>query len=213
MKTDELIALLAADAVADGLPDARRRFAVALAASALVTLAAVAALLGLRADLAAAALEPMLWAKVVFALGLLGAALVAVRRLAVPGGVIGRAALGLLAPVAAIWLLACVQLLLAPPAERPAMVLGSTWRTCVPLIALLSLPTLAALLWVLRGLAPTRLSLAGAGAGLVAGALSAAIYALHCPEVAAPFVAIWYLAGIAVPAALGAVLGPRLLRW
>jgi hypothetical protein len=32
-------------------------------------------------------------------------------------------------------------------------------------------------------------------------------------ELTAPFRAGWYVSGIAVPVVLGAVLGPRLLRW
>jgi hypothetical protein len=39
------------------------------------------------------------------------------------------------------------------------------------------------------------------------------VYALHCPELAAPFIAIWYVIGMAAPVVLGAALGPRLLRW
>ena len=69
------------------------------------------------------------------------------------------------------------------------------------------------MLWALRGAAPTRLALTGAGAGLLAGALATLAYALHCPEMAAPFMAVWYVAGMAIPTALGAVLGPRVLRW
>ena len=65
----------------------------------------------------------------------------------------------------------------------------------------------------MKGLAPTRLALAGAAAGLLAGAGGALIYALHCPEMAAPFLAIWYLLGMLIPTAVGALLGPRLLRW
>ena len=68
----------------------------------------------------------------------------------------------------------------------------------------------------LRGkarLAPTRLTLAGALAGLFAGGMGAFVYAFHCPETAAPFVALWYSAGILLTTALGALLGPRLLRW
>jgi hypothetical protein len=30
---------------------------------------------------------------------------------------------------------------------------------------------------------------------------------------ALPFVAVWYVAGMMIPTALGALLGPRLLRW
>lgn len=55
--------------------------------------------------------------------------------------------------------------------------------------------------------------LAGAGTGLLAGAVGAFAYAFYCPETAAPFLAIWYALGIAIPAALGALLGPRVLHW
>jgi hypothetical protein len=68
-------------------------------------------------------------------------------------------------------------------------------------------------MWAMRELAPTRLRLAGAGTGLLAGSLGALVYSLHCPESAAPFIAFWYLLGMLIPTALGALLGPRLLRW
>jgi hypothetical protein len=61
--------------------------------------------------------------------------------------------------------------------------------------------------------APTRLRLAGAAAGLFSGAVGAVVYCFHCPELDAPFIAFWYLLGILIPAAAGALLGPRLLRW
>lgn len=65
----------------------------------------------------------------------------------------------------------------------------------------------------MRGLAPTRLALAGAASGLLAGALGALVYALHCTEIAAPFLGIWYVIGMLIPTAIGALLGPRMLRW
>ena len=64
----------------------------------------------------------------------------------------------------------------------------------------------------LRGLAPTRPRAAGVAAGPAAGAIAASAYALHCDESTLPFLATWYVLGVAVPATLGA-LGPRLLRW
>jgi len=39
------------------------------------------------------------------------------------------------------------------------------------------------------------------------------VYALHCPEMAAPFLFIWNGLGMLAPAAIGAAMGPRLLRW
>jgi len=91
--------------------------------------------------------------------------------------------------------------------------LGQTWTVCPGLIALLSLPVLVGTLWAMKGLAPTQPILAGAAAGLLAGAVATAVYALHCPEMAAPFLATWYLAGMLIPTVAGALLGPRLLRW
>ena len=70
-----------------------------------------------------------------------------------------------------------------------------------------------AALVALRGLAPTRPAWAGACAGAMAGAAGAAVYALHCTELAAPFLAIWYVAGMALPGFVGALLGPRILKW
>lgn len=64
-----------------------------------------------------------------------------------------------------------------------------------------------------RGRRPTRLALAGAAAGLLAGTVGIAVYALYCPEMDAPFLAIWYVLGMSVPVAAGALAGPLLLRW
>jgi hypothetical protein len=84
---------------------------------------------------------------------------------------------------------------------------------CVVSIALLSLPLLLAMFVALRGLGPTRLRAAGVVAGGFAGAAAALVYAVHCTEMALPFLAVWYVLGMFVPAALGSVAGPRFLRW
>ena len=65
----------------------------------------------------------------------------------------------------------------------------------------------------MKGLAPTRLRLAGAAAGFAAGAIGALVYTLHCPELDAPFLAVWYVSGMLIPTVVGAFVGPRLLRW
>jgi hypothetical protein len=65
----------------------------------------------------------------------------------------------------------------------------------------------------MKGLAPTRLRLAGAAAGFVAGATGTLVYCVHCPEMAAPFLGFWYVLGMLIPTTVGALLGNRLLRW
>jgi hypothetical protein len=109
--------------------------------------------------------------------------------------------------------LAIAQLLNASPANWPAMVLGGSWRECTLRIVILSLPILAGLFAALRKQAPVHLRRAGAVAGLLAGAMAAAIYALACTEASAAFVLLWYSGGVAMTTALGALLGPVALRW
>ena len=80
-------------------------------------------------------------------------------------------------------------------------------------VFVLSLPALAAALWAVRGLAPTRPRATGLAAGLLADAAGAAGYALACVEPSTLFIAISYTLGIGLCGALGAALGPRVLRW
>lgn len=213
MKTDRLVALLAAGAAPVPAHAVGRRFAAALGCGLPAAALLMAATLGVRADLAQAAGGVMFWMKLAFTGCLALVGFIAAERLARPGMRLGRLWAALAAPVLLLWLVAAVVLVQAAPAERPALILGSTWNTCPFNIALLSLPLFAATLWAMKGLAPTRLALAGAGAGLLAGALGALVYALHCPESAAPFLGVWYLLGIAMPTLAGALLGPRVLHW
>jgi hypothetical protein len=72
---------------------------------------------------------------------------------------------------------------------------------------------LAAAMWGMKGFAATRPMVAGAAAGLLAGAAGACVYFFHCPELAAPFIGTWYVLGMLIPTALGAIIGPVILRW
>lgn len=213
MKTDELVRLLAAGGGAVEAGAVSRRYALALGWGACASVLLMAILLGVRDDLAAAARVPMFWVKLAFPATLAAAAWVSATRLSRPGRRLGGVVAALAAPVVVIALLAVAALASAQPGAREPLIFGDTWRTCPFNIALLSAPLFAGALWAMRGLAPTRPTAAGAAAGLLAGACGATIYALHCPELAAPFLALWYVAGILIPAVAGALLGPRLLRW
>ena len=114
------------------------------------------------------------------------------------------------AAMAAFGLLSIREL---PAADRIGHLLGYSWTVCPWAVLGLSLPGLAATLWAMRGLAPTRPRTGGWAAGLLAGACGALGYAVGCTEQAASFVAIWYTLGILLTGALGALIGPRVLRW
>jgi hypothetical protein len=213
MRTDDLIAMLSADVEPVEANAVARRYAVALGWGAFGATLLMAVLFGVRPDLHSAVRLSMFWVKLAFPAAIAVGGLLVVARLSRPGMPLGRSPVAIAVPVVAIALLAIVALVGATPGERAALLRGSTLRYCLETIPLLSLPVLAAVTWAMKGLAPTRLALAGGAAGLFAGAVGALVYSLHCPEMAAPFIAAWYSAGMLVPAAAGALLGPLVLRW
>jgi hypothetical protein len=213
MKTDDLVTMLARGAGAVAPNAAVRSYAAAIGWGMLGAALLMGILLGVRHDLEAAMLLPMFWVKLAFVAFLVAASMLAVLRLSRPGVLLAWVPGALAAPVLTMWLLAAYALMRADPAQRAQLFFGDTWTSCPLLVALLSSPAFAAVLWVTRGLAPTRLRLTGAAAGLLAGAVGALVYSLHCPELTAPFLGFWYLLGMLIPTAAGALLGPRLLRW
>jgi hypothetical protein len=211
--TEALIAALANKAAPVRANALTQRLLAGLALGGVVTLVLVIAGLGVRPDLWAAMHGPTFWMKWAYTGSLALLALAATRRLARPDAD-GMGGLWLIAvPMAALAAIGLVEMARVPPAEWLAMWLGMSWRVCSSLVFLLSLPTFIGLLWAYRAMAPTDLRRAGATAGLAAGAWSATLYCLHCPEVSAIFVLTWYTLGIALAALLGAFAGPRLMRW
>ena len=213
MTTNQLIAMLAADASAVSARQTDRRFMLRLLLGLVAAAMGMQVFLGARPDLAAAALLPMFCLKLAFPASLAVIAAAGLWRLGSPGMRLGRIPLFAVLLIAMIWAMAGLALVAADPRERIAMIMGRTWLECLISITLLSVPALWLAMRAIRALAPVRPALAGAWAGLFAGAAAAFAYALHCPELQAPFLAVWYLTGMLMPALTGALLGPRLLHW
>jgi hypothetical protein len=213
MKTADLISLLATGATPIDRHVVVRRFSWALIAGGIGSTLLMAVVFGVRRDLAAVAQTPVFWLKAALPFFLALGALLATARLSRPGVAPGMAWAAMAWPVIAVVAGALALVWLAPPEARLPLVMGKTWRVCPVNITFLSVPTFAGVFWAIRGLAPTRLRAAGFAGGLLASATATLAYCLHCPEMAVPFWAAWYLLGMAIPAVLGAWLGPRLLRW
>ena len=211
MKTNDLIELLATGAGPAPRAVAARRLAPAAALGVLASAAGALVILGpIPAELFA---TPAPWMKLAYAGALAGAAAWLAARLGRPIARTSGPVRALLLVMLAMVLLGALTLLATPAGARLVTVLGHSWASCPVNVLVLSLPALAAALWALRGLAPTRPRAAGLAAGLLAGGLGAFGYALSCTELSPAFVAVWYSLGIALAGALGAALGPRVLRW
>lgn len=213
MKTDRLIDILGTNLEPVKSGQLGKALAWALLGGALVAFVLMLATVGLRPDIISGGSLIFLALKLAFTLSLIGAGAALLLRLMRPG----RDSRGLLAliflPFGALVAAAIAALAIGEPAARSGMIFGMEWQTCLVCIPLFAIVPFAVLIWALRKGAPTNLRRAGATAGLVAGSLGAAAYAFHCPGDSVPFVAIWYGLPIALFALIGAVLGPRLLRW
>ncbi|WP_277182490.1 DUF1109 domain-containing protein [Caballeronia sp. BR00000012568055] len=213
MKTDDLIDLLSTGVTPVDRSAVTRRFLMAVPLGALGSVILMLIVYGLRHDLGSVAMAGVFWAKIAYPLCIAIGTLVAVMRLGRPGVRAGHAWIAIVLPFIIVWLAGAYVLQGAAPADRLSIVLGQSWRTCPFNILLLSVPTFPAVLWAARGLAPTRLRLAGFTAGLLASAIATVAYCLHCPEMSPAFWSVWYAIGMMLPAIIGAWLGPRLLRW
>jgi hypothetical protein len=213
MTNNSLIAALSADLTPVRRPSIRQQLTVAGLVGGSISLAALIATLGVQPSLASMGGIISLSIKAGFAASLATVGLAATTQLVRPDGVPTKA----LQKVAAIFVLlasiALVQRGYTNDIGHSRLLLGASWQSCSLRIAALAIPIAAALGWVVRQQAPVRLRQAGAAVGLAAGALAAALYALGCAETSSAFVLVWYSTGIAISTAIGAALGPRLLRW
>jgi hypothetical protein len=212
MRTDQLIAALAADAKSSEMPIGRTlwlAFASGLLVAALIFYVEV----GTRTDLAAAFTSPRFLFKCLLTFSLLVSAMGLVWHLARPGAV----------PIAWILALCAVPVLLAgaaitemvviPVSGWEPLIFGMNWRVCMYLIPMLSAAPLIALILALRQGATSHPVLAGAAAGLLATGIGATLYATHCQSDSPLFVAVWYVIATAIVTLAGAALGSRFLRW
>jgi hypothetical protein len=209
MKTDDLLHMLGNDGVAEPLPNVVLwRW---LVPAIVLSFGAMALGMGIRFPLAQSLLPPEILPKLVLplVLGLLAAPLAL--RLAQP---LARPRLAWLWAIPMLGLALLLYAYLTTPSQGRMMAFtGKTILPCLVSIPALSAPLLGAFLVALqRGavVAPMR---AGLVAGLAAGGLGTAIYALHCTEDSPLFYVVWYGAGIMITAGAGALIGRKILRW
>jgi hypothetical protein len=212
MKTENLIRALAADQSGPTTP-LGRALLLGLLPGIAVSLCLYVILLGPRPHLLALITEPRLLFKLMFPWAVAACALAAALRLVRPGAdprPYGRFLLALAGLLAAA---VAIELLVLPQADWEASWIGHNARVCMMLIPAMAFGPLVAALIVLKRGAPTNPALAGAGAGLLAAAIGAALYATHCPDDSPLFVACWYSLATVIMVLMGSLAGAKWLRW
>ena len=211
MRTDELIRVLVADGTRPVRPIARSLLG-ALAAGAAISFLIFALFLRPRPDMATAVQTPAFFFKLAVTVLLAVAATTLLPAAARPLSAARRAWLLALAP---LFLFAGVlsELLDKPSSSWMTYLVGHNALHCLSLIPILSLAPAVCVLFAMRHGAPSRPGSAGALAGLSAGALGAALYALTCRDDSPLFVLAWYSIAIAIVTLGSAIAGKRLLRW
>ncbi len=212
MKTADLIADLVDSATPVAPASPSRRVGVTAVSGAVVALAILLPWLGFR-PLEEAVHLPSFWMKATYTLALSAGAWLLASRLSRPASSLRLPLFVITFVVVLMASMAIMELSGTPSRDLKQVWLGHTWSRCPVRIALLAVPIFAFVALAVRRLAPTRLRAAGAAAGLLAGTAAATVYGLACDETTAAFTATWYSLGIGMCAAVGALLGPRLLRW
>ncbi|MDP3075504.1 DUF1109 domain-containing protein [Bradyrhizobium sp.] len=212
METDQLIRALAADNAHRARP-VGFVLALGLLLAASVSVAIFLTQLGVRPDVMTAMRNPFFDLKFVVTLALAIPAIAISLHLSRPEASLRGWGWLLLIPVGL--LVAGISTEMMMPQRMPMMMrmMGKNSWNCLTWIPLMALPILAAALLGLRHGAPTRPAVAGAIAGLLSAGLAATLYASHCTDDSPLFVATWYTIAAVLVAAVGALAGPRVLRF
>lgn len=211
MKTAQLIDVLARGVEVTEKPGWRLKLTISLLVGLVVAVAVVAIGLGVRPDIGAARMPVMM--KAMFSALAAAVVLPLALQLMKPGRPLGWRVGAVVLFVALCGACVVVTLMGEEPGDRLATWMGNGVLWCVVLIPVLAAPTAALLVWLMRAFAPTRLTLTGAAIGALSGGVGAMAYAMYCPVDSAAFVMTWYVLGIALSAAIGSLVGTKLLRW
>jgi hypothetical protein len=212
METEQLIRTLAADNLHRARP-VGLVLALALLAAAPVSMAMFLTELGVRPDVMTAMHNPFFDVKFVVTLALAISAIVVSLHLSRPEASLRGWAWLLLIPAGILATAIASEMMMPQRLPMMTRLIGSNSRVCMTAIPLMSLPLLAAALIGLRHGAPTRPAVAGAIAGLLSAGLAATLYASHCTDDSPLFVTTWYTISTALVTAIGALVGPRVLRF
>jgi len=213
VKSSDLIRSLAGELTPVPPGKTRNDLLLGLSLGTLVSFAGMVAVYGVQPDLVSIAHGGPLAMKACYTLSLAAIAGSTLMPMLRPGNLVPDRGTLFALPVLLLAGLVVLQTATTSDADPVSLWLGSSWQRCPLRIAILSAPIFAGACWAIRREAPLRLGPTGALAGLVSGGIAATMDAFACKETGAGFVLVWYTLGIAISAGVGAIIGPRVLRW
>ena len=158
-------------------------------------------------------MQPVFMLKIAFLVSLLLASLSIVRDLSSPGRKVSLQLTLALVPVLILAVLSYDEVTARHPGGLDHELLHQSVVACVLHVGLLAVPAFAILIFTVKTFAPVDLSRAGLFIGVLSGCIGALGYAFHCHDEFITLVAISYTVAIIQMGLIGALLGPRLLRW
>jgi hypothetical protein len=212
MDTEQLIRTLAADNSHRARP-VSYALMLALLAAAPVSLLLFFTELGVRPDIMTAMRNPFFDLKFAVTLALAISAIAVALHLSRPEASLRGFGWYLLIPAGLLVAGISGEMMMPQRAPMMTRLVGNNSKFCMTFIPVISLPLLLAALLGLRHGAPTRPALSGAIAGMLSAGLAATLYASHCTDDSPLFVATWYTLATALVAAIGALIGARMLKY
>ena len=213
MNTDRLIDMLSTNLEPVKGGQLWKTLSWAIVIGLLAAFGVMLACFGIRSDLAAGNQFGALALKIVFALSLVGAGAAFLIKSMVPGQQEAHRFALIFLPFFAASALAIAIVVRQPALASGSLVEGTAAALCLFCIPFLAIVPFALLIWAMRKGAPTDLRRSGVVAGLVAGAIGAAVYSFSCPSDSWLFVFLGYTGALVLCSIIGAQVGPRLLRW
>jgi len=211
MKTDDLISSLTADHSWRPQPVWLGLLASLIAALPF-SIAVFMMRLGVRPDIGTSVHNPFFDFKFVVTLALASATAALVLHMSRPEASLKGWIWLLAVPAGLLGIGIAVDLTMPQRSTWTTRLVGSNSTFCLTWIPMMSIPLLAGALLTLRRGATTRPAVTGALAGLLAAGVAATLYAAHCPDDSPLFVATWYTLASLLVAAVGALIGSRVLK-
>lgn len=212
MRTSELIRLLAEDGKQPSSPLGKTVALLFLAGVAMIV-AIFAAFVGVRPDFSEAIWTERVLFKMAIVISLAVAGFCLLLQLGRPTARLAPWMWFIVALATILLIGSIVELFVIPANQWGSSLNGSNRTLCLVAIPALSIIPLGAAILGLRNGAPRNSTLAGAGAGMAAGAIGAAVYAMYCNNDSPLFVAAWYPVAVGFVVLAGAIAGRATLRW